>query len=120
MKKVQIDLKLGLAIVNLLAGFMYVGVKFFVPELLMEGGLSGAAKGYPGVMLLIFSILAMLFLVFNFGLFMKSSRESEPVLGSLVGMFAHGYSFFKIGAYYGVPSLILCLISSVLLFRKKK
>ncbi|HAX72664.1 MAG TPA: hypothetical protein DCY20_04000 [Firmicutes bacterium] len=118
MKKLNVKFVLMVMVVNVLGGLFYVSTPFLVPELKMAGGLGEAAKGFPGFMVLVFSILALIMLAINFGLFMSLATDGAPSAGPVFGLLAHGYSFLAIGAYYGIPSLLICLLSVYLIWRK--
>ena len=116
----KVNWSLGTAILNLVAGVVYVLVKFVVPQIELTGGLSQPARGFSGFMLLVFSCFALGLLVLNFITLTYLNREGKKVKGAVIGAISHTLSFFALGAFYGVPSFILCLISSLLLFKPKE
>lgn len=108
------------AILNLIAGVVYLLVKLVIPQIELTGGLSQPAKGFSGFMLLVFSCFALGLLVVNLITIAYLNQEGKKVKGAVIGALGHTFSFFAIGAFYGVPSFILCVISSLLLFKPKK
>lgn len=108
------------AILNLVAGVIYVFVKLIIPQIELTGGLSEPAKGFSGFMLLVFSCFALGLLVLNLVTLGYLNHEGKKVRGAVIGAIAHAVSFFALGAFYGVPAFVLCLLSSFFLFKPKK
>lgn len=116
----RLNFSLMAAILNLIAGVVYLLVKLVIPQIELTGGLSQPAKGFSGFMLLVFSCFALGLLVVNLITIAYLNQEGKKVKGAVIGALGHTFSFFAIGAFYGVPSFILCVISSLLLFKPKK
>lgn len=116
----RINWSLVTAILNLIAGVVYVLVKFVIPQIELTGGLSQPARGFSGFMLVVFSCFALGLTVLNLITLAYLNREGKKVKGAVIGSISHTFSFFAIGAFYGLPSFILCLISSLLLFKPKE
>ena len=116
----RFNLSLVTAVLNLIAGVVYLLVKLVIPQIELTGGLSEPAKGFSGFMLLVFSCFALGLLVLNLITMAYLNREGKQVKGAVIGAIGHTFSFFAIGAFYGIPSFVLCLISSLLLFKPKK
>ena len=116
----RFNLSLVTAVLNLIAGVVYLLVKLVIPQIELTGGLSEPAKGFSGFMLLVFSWFALGLLVLNLITMAYLNREGKKVKGAVIGAIGHTFSFFAIGAFYGIPSFVLCLISSLLLFKPKK
>lgn len=51
----RFNLSLVTAVLNLIAGVVYLLVKLVIPQIELTGGLSEPAKGFSGFMLLVFS-----------------------------------------------------------------
>lgn len=116
----RLNWSLVTAVLNLIAGGIYVAVKFVIPQIELTGGLSEPARGFPGFMLLVFSCIALGLLVINLVTIGYLNHEGKKVKGAVIGALGHAVSFFAIGAFYGIPGCLLSVLSSIFLFKPKK
>lgn len=108
---------IGLMVLNIGLGCLYVATPYLIPELTFMGELLEPARGLTGFSLLIISIAILIAAVIHW-VSMTPLKEAEcSTLAATLGLLGHGLSFFRVGFLAGVPSLILSFVCGALFFR---
>ena len=92
----RFNLSLVTAVLNLIAGVVYLLVKLVIPQIELTGGLSEPAKGFSGFMLLVFSCFALGLLVLNLITMAYLNREGKKVKGAVIGAIGHTFHFLQL------------------------